>query len=91
MASDLVVIEAVFAPQRVVSNPLIEVTLRGPRTWPLVLLKRALSEQAVPTRVLRGPFRGAVIVLNRRDSLRKIFGFYECEHACWLVSELGSN
>jgi Methyltransferase FkbM domain len=53
------------------------------------LLKRLVfSNRAAPTRILRGPFRGAVIVINRRDSLRKIFGLYEHELNSWLDNAL---
>lgn len=52
------------------------------------------------TRIRRGPFRGARIVMNPRDSLRKIFGLYEHELNDWLeqalrrvsrVVDLGAN
>ena len=46
---------------------------------PFDLLKLILPDRPLPTRILRGPFRDAVIVANRRDSLRKIFGLYEQE------------
>jgi hypothetical protein len=53
------------------------------------LLKKALfSDRAVPTRILWGPFRDAVILINRRDSLRKVFGLYEYELNSWLDSAL---
>ncbi len=42
----------------------------------------------MPTRILRGPFRGARIVMNRRESLRKIFGLYEHELNGWLNEAL---
>ena len=52
-------------------------------------LKRlAFSDRAAPTRILRGPFRGALIVINRRESLRKIFGLYEHELNSWLDKAL---
>ena len=66
----------------------------------LGLLKKALPEHPLPTRILRGPFRDAVIVLRRRDSLRKIFGLYEHELNAWLyramprvsrVLDIGAN
>jgi len=50
----------------------------------LELLKKALPEHPLPSRILRGPFRNAVIVLRRRHSLRKIFGLYEHELNAWL-------
>jgi hypothetical protein len=40
------------------------------------------------TRIWRGPFRGARIVMNPRDSLRKIFGLYEHELNDWLEQAL---
>jgi hypothetical protein len=39
-------------------------------------------------RILRGPFRGAVIVVNPRNSLRKVFGLYEHELNAWLKDVL---
>jgi hypothetical protein len=39
-------------------------------------------------RILRGPFRGAVLQLNPKDSLRKIFGLYEHELNQWLETAL---
>ena len=35
-------------------------------------------------RILRGPFRGAVIVMNPRNSMRKVLGLYEHELNLWL-------
>jgi len=35
-------------------------------------------------RILRGPFRGACVVMNPRNSLRKLFGLYEHELNGWL-------
>lgn len=55
---------------------------------PFSLLKGFLPNRPVPTRVLRGPFRGAVIVMNPRDSLRKIFGVYEHELNSWIEQAL---
>ena len=52
------------------------------------VLKRLLPDHPVPTRILRGPFRGACIVMNPRDSLRKILGFYEHELNPWLEQAL---
>src|SRR5262245_44752607 len=43
------------------------------------LLKAFLPNRTRPTRILRGPFRGAVIVTNPRNSMRKVFGLYERE------------
>jgi hypothetical protein len=48
------------------------------------VLKRFLSDQPVPTRVLRGPFRGARVVMNPRHSMRKVLGLYEHELNSWL-------
>jgi hypothetical protein len=42
-------------------------------------LKSVIPDREMPTRILFGPFRGAVIVMNPRSSLRKIFGLYERE------------
>ena len=39
-------------------------------------------------RVLRGPFRGAVVVMNPRNSMRKVFGLYEHELNGWLESTM---
>jgi|SRR5271166_958618 len=46
--------------------------------------KFLLPNRPVPTRVLRGPFRGARVVMNPRHSMRKIFGLYESELNGWL-------
>src|SRR4029077_6337103 len=51
-------------------------------------IKRVLPNRPVSTRVWRGPFRGARIVMNPRDSLRKIFGLYEHELNAWLEQAL---
>src|SRR5436309_1401204 len=45
-------------------------------------------DQARPTRILSGPFRGAVIVMNPRYSLRKLVGLYEYELNRWLKTVL---
>jgi hypothetical protein len=47
-------------------------------------LKMFLPDRPRPMRILRGPFRGAVIIMNPRHSLRKLFGLYERELNCWL-------
>jgi len=39
-------------------------------------------------RVLRGPFGGAVVVMNPRNSMRKALGLYEHELNSWLESTL---
>jgi Methyltransferase FkbM domain len=45
-------------------------------------------DRAKTTRILRGPFRGAVVVMNLRSSLRKVFGLYEHELNSWLEKTL---
>jgi hypothetical protein len=50
------------------------------------VFKQLLPNVPVPMRVWRGPFRGAVIVMNPRNSLRKVFGLYEHELNDWLAS-----
>jgi hypothetical protein len=45
-------------------------------------------DQARPTRILRGPFRGAIIAMNLRNSLRKVVGLYEHELNRWLKTVL---
>jgi len=52
------------------------------------LLKLFLPNHPVPTRIWRGPFRGARIVMNPRDSLRKVVGLYEHELNPWLEQAL---
>ena len=52
------------------------------------LLKFVLPNRFVRTRIWRGPFRGARIVMNPRDSLRKIVGLYEHELNEWLEEAL---
>jgi len=39
-------------------------------------------------RVLRGPFGGAVVIMNPRNSMRKALGLYEHELNAWLTSTL---
>jgi hypothetical protein len=51
-------------------------------------LKSLLPDRPVPVRILRGPFRGARIVMNPRESLRKVFGLYEHELNGWLENAL---
>lgn len=48
------------------------------------LLKALLPNHALALPILRGPFRGAIIRLNPRHSLRKVFGVYEHELNRWL-------
>ncbi len=38
--------------------------------------------------IVRGPFRGARMLLNPRDSLRKVFGLYEYELNHWIEKAL---
>jgi len=52
------------------------------------LLKSFLPNRPMPTRIWRGPFRGARIVMNPRDSIRKILGLYEYELNPWLEKAL---
>ncbi len=54
----------------------------------LQLIKRALPDRAYPMRVVRGPFRGARVMMNPRVSLRKAFGLYEHELNAWLERAL---
>ena len=42
----------------------------------------------MPVKILHGPFRGAIVCMNPRDSLRKIFGIYEHELNPWLNAVL---
>jgi hypothetical protein len=51
-------------------------------------LKFLLPNHPVPTRIWRGPFRGARVVMNPRNSMRKIFGLYEHELNAWLEQAL---
>lgn len=55
---------------------------------PFHILKSLLPDRAVPVCIWRGPFRGARVVMNPRDSLRKIFGLYEHELNPWLERAL---
>jgi hypothetical protein len=52
------------------------------------VFKSLLPDHPVPTRIWRGPFRGARIVMNPRDSLRKMLGLYEHELNDWLEQSL---
>ena len=47
-----------------------------------------LPDRIQPTRILRGPFRGAVISMNPRHSLRKLAGLYEHELNGWIKTVL---
>ncbi len=51
-------------------------------------LKSFLPDYPVATRILRGPFRGARVMINPRYSLRKILGLYEHELNAWLETAL---
>jgi hypothetical protein len=52
------------------------------------IFKRLLPDRPCPTKVLRGPFRGARILMNPRASLRKVMGLYEHELNAWLYQAL---
>jgi hypothetical protein len=55
-----------------------------------VLLKGLLPDQPRPMRVLRGPFRGAIIMMTPRHSMRKVLGIYEHELNDWIEKVLSS-
>jgi hypothetical protein len=50
--------------------------------------KLLLPNRPLPMRILCGPFRGARLMLNPRNSLRKVFGLYERELNNWLAAAL---
>ena len=52
------------------------------------ILRSLLPDRTIPSRILRGPFRGATVHLNPRHSLRKILGLYEHELNGWLEKVL---
>jgi hypothetical protein len=52
------------------------------------LVKRVLPDRPVPMRIWRGPFRGARVMMNPRESLRKALGLYEHELNAWLDAAL---
>ena len=54
----------------------------------VALCKSFLPDRSVSTRIVRGPFRGAAVVMNPRTSLRKICGLYERELNPWLEEVL---
>jgi hypothetical protein len=54
----------------------------------LEAVKQLLPDRPVPLRILRGPFRGARLVMNPRHSCRKILGLYERELNQWLQAVL---
>jgi hypothetical protein len=47
-------------------------------------VKVVLPDRTRLTRIFGGPFRGAVVVMNPRNSLRKVLGIYEHELNPWL-------
>jgi hypothetical protein len=51
-------------------------------------LKTFFPDRPQPMRILRGPFRGAIVIMNPRYSLRKLFGLYEHELNSWLEEVL---
>jgi len=51
-------------------------------------IKFVLPNRPILTRVLRGPFRGARIVMNPRRSFRKMFGLFEHELNEWYAQAL---
>jgi hypothetical protein len=51
-------------------------------------LKKILPNHPVRMRIWRGPFRGARVMMNPRNSLRKIFGLYEHELNGWIDAAL---
>jgi hypothetical protein len=53
-------------------------------------LKNLFPDEPRPMRVLRGPFRGAVIMMSPRHSVRKIFGIYEHELNDWVERALSA-
>jgi methyltransferase FkbM-like protein len=52
------------------------------------LLKSLIPEESMPLRVLRGPFRGAIIEASPRNSFRKFLGIYEHELSGWIKQTL---
>src|SRR5262245_32151672 len=52
------------------------------------LKNQIFSDRARPMRIVRGPFRGAVVVMNPTNSMRKIIGLYEHELNTWLKKAL---
>lgn len=52
------------------------------------VVKVALPNRPIPVRILRGPFRGACVVINPRNSIRKILGLYEHELNRWVECAL---
>ena len=60
----------------------------GKRGTVRALFASLLPNQPKPIRIMRGPFRGALIVMNPRNSMRKMFGIYERELNSWLEQAL---
>lgn len=54
----------------------------------LNILKKLIPNRPLPVRVWRGPLRGARVMMNPRNSLRKMFGLYEHELNDWLEAAL---
>jgi hypothetical protein len=52
------------------------------------VLRNLIPNRPRPMRVLRGPFRGARVIVSPRHSLRQIFGLYEHEMNGWLEEVL---
>jgi len=50
--------------------------------------RKLLPNHPVPVRVWCGPFRGARVMMNPRNSMRKIFGLYEHELNAWINTVL---
>ena len=51
-------------------------------------LKSIIPDKPRPMSILRGPFRGARLILSPRNSLRQIFGLYEHELNSWIEQAL---
>jgi len=54
----------------------------------IALFKSLLPDHPVPMRIWRGPFRGARVMMNPRNSLRKVCGLYERELNAWIEAAL---
>jgi len=52
------------------------------------LKTKIFSDRVRPIRIVRGPFRGAFVVMNPNNSMRKILGLYEHELNSWLNKAL---
>jgi hypothetical protein len=52
------------------------------------LFATLLPNQPRPMRIMQGPFRGAVVIMNPRNSMRKVLGIYERELNPWLQKAL---